>query len=38
MSEQSGGEPALPTIPVVILSGAALLVSLGVRAITEPQS
>lgn len=35
MSEQPGGEIQLPTIPEVILSGAALLVSLGARAIAE---
>ena len=35
MSEQSGGEVPIPTIPEVILSGAALLVSLGARAIAE---
>ena len=35
MSEQPGGEIPLPTIPEVILSGAALLVSLGARAIAE---
>jgi hypothetical protein len=35
MSEQTGGEIQLPTIPEVILSGAALLVSLGARAIAE---
>jgi hypothetical protein len=37
MSEQPGGqgEMPLPTIPEVILSGAALLVSLGARAIAE---
>jgi len=35
MSEHPGGEMPLPTIPEVILSSAALLVSLGARAIAE---
>jgi hypothetical protein len=37
MSDQPGGqgEPPLPTVPEVLLSSAALLVSLGARAIAE---